>query len=201
MSLEEKIEEIEKIKNEILSCQKCELFKTRKNPVVGEGSLEPKVMFIGEAPGFNEDIEGRPFCGKAGEVLDELLGFIKLKREEVYITNIVKCRPPENRDPKEEEIKKCSVYLDRQIEIIKPKIIATLGRYSMAYIFKKFSLEEKIQSISKIHGKIFNAGDLFLKVTIIPLYHPAVATYNQNMIEVLKKDFLVLKSVISNLES
>lgn len=196
MSLEEKIKKMAEVKEEVRNCRKCELCKTRNEPVVGEGSLEAKVVFIGEGPGFNEDQTGRPFCGKAGDVLDKLLESIGLERGEIYITNVVKCRPPGNRDPKEEEIKACSRYLDRQIEIIKPKVIATLGRYSMAYVFKKFRLGDKLQPISRIHGQVFSAGDLFSSVTIIPLYHPAVVTYNSNMMGVLKKDFAVLKKFL-----
>ncbi|MCD6471369.1 uracil-DNA glycosylase [bacterium] len=180
--------ELKKIRDEVLKCRKCLLYKTRTLPVIGQGNHQAKIMFIGEAPGYNEDKTGRPFCGKAGAVLDELLKSINLKREDVYITNLLKCRPPNNRDPEEKEIKACSPYLERQIEIIKPKIICTLGRYSMAYIMKKYGLENELQSISKIHGKVFQTKD----IKIIPLYHPAVAVYNQNMIKILKSDFNIL---------
>ena len=186
------------LKQQILNCEKCPLCKTRNNPVVGEGFLDSKIMFIGEAPGFNEDKQGKPFVGQAGKIFDELLNSVNLKREEIYITNILKCRPPQNRNPKEEEIKSCSVYLDRQIEIIKPKIICCLGNFSTGYIFKKFLLKEKIQGISKIHGKIFDVSTLAGCMKIIPLYHPAVVTYNMNMLEILKKDFEILKNENSN---
>lgn len=183
---------LEEIKNEVLNCKKCPLYKTRTFPVIGEGSFKAEIMFIGEAPGANEDRTGRPFCGAAGEVLDELLASAGIKREEVYISNILKCRPPGNRSPKAEEIKACTPYLERQIEIIKPKIICTLGNFATAFIFKKFGLENKLQGISKIHGKVFLSGNLFTQVKIIPLYHPAVVTYNINMKETLKKDFQIL---------
>ena len=183
--------ELRLIKDEILDCKKCSLCKTRAYPVIGQGDHQAKIIFIGEAPGFNEDKTGFPFCGKAGEVLDDLLGSVNIKREDVYITNILKCRPPGNRNPKSEEIKACVTYLERQIKTIKPEIICTLGNFSTAYIFEKFSLKDRIQGISKIHGQVFNADDL----KIISLYHPAVVTYNDNMREVLKKDFKVLKNL------
>lgn len=186
-------EELKEIKSEVSNCQKCPLYKNRTNPVFGEGNQKAKIMFVGEAPGFNEDREGRPFCGQAGKVLDELLESVGIKREEVFITNVLKCRPPNNREPRIEEIKACTPYLDRQIEIIKPKIICTLGNYSTAFIFKKYGLKNQIQGISKIHGKVFSSKTLFGSVKIIPLYHPAVATYNPNMKEILKRDFKILE--------
>lgn len=150
-------------------------------------------MFIGEAPGANEDKMGRPFCGAAGKILDELLALVGIKRGEIYITNILKDRPPGNHPPRTEEIKACTPYLDRQIEIIKPKVICTLGNFATSFVFKKFGIEDKLLGISKIHGKVFLAGDLFCQVMVIPLYHPAVVTYNIKMKETLKKDFQVLK--------
>ncbi len=188
-------EKLKKIKNEVLKCRKCSLYKTRTYPVIGEGSHQAKIMFIGEGPGFNEDKTGRPFCGAAGKILDELLESAGIKREEIYICNILKCRPPNNRNPKKEEIESCTLYLERQIEIIKPKIICTLGNYSTVFIFEKFGLKDKIQGISKIHGKIFKSSNLFGSFDIIPFYHPAVVAYNQNMKEILKKDFQILKKV------
>jgi uracil-DNA glycosylase family 4 len=183
----EKIEEISKIKSEIESCKKCGLHKTRKNPVVGEGSLDVRVMFIGEAPGFNEDLQGKPFVGKAGKVFDELLKSIGIDRKDVYITNILKCKPPENRSPKPEEIKSCTPYLDSQIAIIKPMIIVTLGSFSMSYIFNKFGLEQG--KISNLHGRDFKITNLAGIEKVIPLYHPAVATYNPGMKSILLNDF------------
>ena len=188
------MENFEKLKKEILNCKKCELWKTRINPVVGEGPSNAEVIFIGEAPGFNEDKQGKPFVGQAGKIFDELLDSSGLKREEIYITNILKCRPPQNRNPKEEEIKACSFYLNNQIDMIKPKVICCLGNFATDYIFKKFNLKEKIQGISKIHGETFSVSTLSGQIKIIPLYHPAVVTYNINMLETLKKDFEVLKN-------
>jgi len=192
----EKIEkELKEIKEEAINCRKCPLYKTRNYPVIGEGNHQAKIMFIGEAPGVQEDRTGRPFCGAAGKILDELLESVGIKRKEVYITNILKDRPPENRDPQKEEIEACVPYLERQIEIIKPKVICPLGRYSMKFLMEKFGLKDEIQPISKIHGKVFEAKTLFQKVRIISLYHPAVATYNPNMKEILKQDFKILKKI------
>ncbi len=185
--------EMKKIKDEVVACDKCQLHQKRNLPVVGEGSHEAKIMFVGEGPGANEDKTGRPFCGRAGNILSELLESIGLPRKEVYITNIIKCRPPGNRDPQKEEIESCVPYLERQIEIIKPKVVCPLGRHAMYFLMKKYGLERKIKGISNLHGQEFQASTLFGPVTLIPLYHPAVATYNPNMKTVLKQDFKVLE--------
>ena len=157
-------------------------------PVIGEGSHDANILFVGEAPGRNEAKTGKPFCGTAGKILDDLLDSISLPRESVYITNIVKDRPPSNRDPLPEEIELYGPFLDREIAIIEPKIIATLGRYSMVYIMEKFGLASEIVPISTAHGKVFEAE----KYKIIPLYHPAAAIYNRQLINTLKTDFKVL---------
>lgn len=191
--MENKEEELRKIKGEVLICKKCSLYKTRTNPVIGEGSPRAKIMMIGEAPGFNEDKTGHPFCGAAGKILNELLESVRIKREEIYITNLLKCRPPQNRGPRREEIETCASYLERQVETIKPKVICSLGNFSTKYIFEKYGLKDQIQGISKIHGKVFEVKNLFQSVKIIPLYHPAVATYNINMKEILKNDFKILE--------
>ena len=189
-----KEKEMEKLKKECLEfCYRHPLYRQGTHPVFGEGSLNAKIMFIGEAPGYYESISGHPFCGAAGKVLDELLDSAGIKRAEVYITNLVKLRPPENRDPKMEEIKAFAPYLDKQIKIINPKVICTLGNYSTAFIFEKYGLKDKLQGISKIHGKVFEVGNLFDSLKIIPLYHPAVATYNPNMKKILKEDFKILE--------
>ncbi|MEO0136842.1 MAG: type-4 uracil-DNA glycosylase [candidate division WOR-3 bacterium] len=187
------MDNLDKVSSEVNVCTKCPLHRIRTNPVPGEGNPLAKIMFIGEAPGANEDMTGRPFCGDAGKILDELLLVAKLKREEVFIGNILKCRPPNNRDPKPDEIKACTPFLERQIEIIKPKIICTLGNYATAFILEKFGLKEKIQGISRIHGKIFEAESSYRWIKIIPMYHPAVAVYNINMKKVLEEDFKILE--------
>lgn len=191
---------LRKIKDEIVNAKDSPLYNFRiKNkffPVIGEGSHYAKILFIGEAPGKNEALTGRPFCGAAGKVLDELLASIGIDRKEVYVTNIVKDRPPFNRDPLPEEIEFYAPFLNRQIEIIKPEVIATLGRFSMAYIMEKFGFESELKSISIIHGKIFSTETSYGKIKIIPLYHPAVAIYNNNTMEILKKDFEILKEFV-----
>ena len=180
---------LEKIEKEIKECKKCPLYKTRKNAVPGEGGFQRRIMFVGEAPGRREDELGRPFVGAAGKFLDELLASIGLSRKDVYITNIVKCRPPGNRDPTDEEIKLCSPYLDRQIAIMKPRIICPLGRFSAKYILEKFGFE--MGKISKIQGKVFEGN-----ILILPMYHPAAALYHQNLKNELYKSFEVLKSLL-----
>ena len=185
------------IEEKIRNCQKCPLGKLRTNAVPGSGNYGARVMFVGEAPGYWENKKGLPFVGRAGKVLDELLEEIGLNRDEVYITNIVKCRPPENRDPTEDEIKACSPYLDRQIDIIRPKVIVPLGRHSMGYILRKFGFEPG--PISKIHGKTFEAHTLFGKIVIMPMYHPAAALYKPPLREELRRDFAKLKAILAGL--
>ncbi|MBP9763615.1 MAG: uracil-DNA glycosylase [Candidatus Pacebacteria bacterium] len=188
---------MKKIRDDIMELKESPLYIERVEngyfPVIGAGSHDADIMFIGEAPGKNEAKTGRPFCGASGRILDELLQTIKLKREDIYITNIVKDRPTGNRDPRPEEIEIYAPFLDRQIEVIQPKIIATLGRFSMNYIMKKFGLEKEIEIISKNHGKVFEAKSSYGKIKIIPLYHPAVAIYSRTQLPQLKQDFELLK--------
>ncbi len=195
---EERKELMKEIKTEVVGLKKSPLYQFRienKNlPVIGEGSHFAKIVFIGEAPGRNEAKHGRPFCGRAGDILNGLLESVLIKREDVYITNIVKDRPPKNRDPLPEEIKIYSPFLDRQIEIIRPKVIATLGRYAMGYIMQKFGLGDLLEPIGKMHGRVLEAKASYGDIKIVPLYHPAVAVYNSHTLEQLKKDFEMLKS-------
>ncbi len=184
--------ELEQIEQEIINCKKCSLYKTRKNPVVGHGLKNAQIMFVGEAPGFHEDEKGEPFIGAAGKILDEVLKSAKLSREDIYITNIIKCRPPKNRNPSKEEIKLCTPYLDKQIAIIKPKIICCLGNFSTKFIMEKYNLESKIKGITKIHGEVFEVSTFDDILKIIPMFHPAVATYDIRKLDLLKKDALVL---------
>ncbi|HZZ99448.1 MAG TPA: uracil-DNA glycosylase [Candidatus Paceibacterota bacterium] len=194
---EDRTEQLRKIKEEVLNLKESPLYQERvKNgvfPVIGEGNHQASIMFIGEAPGRNEAKTGRPFCGAAGKLLDQMLASVGIQRSEVYITNIVKDRPPMNRDPLPEEIAVYGPYLDRQIEIIQPKVIVTLGRFSMDYIMRKFNLGAQITSISRMHGQTFSADFPYGQVTVIPLYHPAVAIYNQSSKEILMEDFKILK--------
>lgn len=188
-----KFDKMKKIKEEVVSCAKCPLHKGRNLPVIGEGSHEAKIMFVGEGPGANEDKTGRPFCGRAGDVLDELLASVGIARQDVYITNIVKCRPPGNRDPKEEEIEACTPYLERQIKIIKPEVLCPLGRHAAAFLMEKYGIGGKMTGISKVRGQKFKVSSLFGNIMIVPLYHPAVATYRATLMPELKKDFKVLE--------
>ena len=199
-SKEERFEKMKEIRDELLEFKQSPLYEYRvKNkyfPVVGEGSHTAHIMFIGEAPGKNEAETARPFCGASGRILDEMLASINLNRKDVYVTNVVKDRPPENRDPKPEEIELYVPFLDRQIEIIKPKVIATLGRFSMDYIMTRLGLKDSLRSISNMHGKEFVAKASYGEVTIVPLYHPAVALYNGGNKETLLKDFQILKKYL-----
>lgn len=188
---QKRFEAIKKIRDEVVNLKESPLYATRVKPVIGEGSYFSRIVFIGEAPGKNESETGRPFCGASGKILDELFKSVGIKREDVYITNIVKDRPPNNRDPLPSEIELYAPFLDRQIEIIKPEIIATLGRYSMVYIMERYGLKEEVLPISKAHGRVFETKMGYGKVKVIPLYHPAVAVYNRNMLESLKEDFKV----------
>ena len=188
------------IKNELVELRQSPLYKFRlankSFPVIGEGSHQAAIMFVGEAPGKNEAATGRPFCGASGNVLTKMIEHVGMKREDVYITNIVKDRPPDNRDPSPEEIALYAPFLDRQIDTIQPKVIATLGRFSMPYIMNKFGLAVELKSISQIHGKVFAAKAPYGDVSIITLYHPAVALYNRGMREQLFKDFEIVKSFV-----
>ena len=199
--IEKRKSELKKIKEEVLSLETSPLYADRvKNkacPVIGEGSHFSEIMFIGEAPGRNEAKTGRPFVGAAGKILDQLLVGGGIERGEVYITNIVKDRPPQNRDPLPAEIEAYGPFLDRQIDIIQPKILATLGRFSMSYIMKKFKLESELKAISLLHGLVFDAEASYGPIKIVPLYHPAVAVYNSKTLDTLKEDFKVLASLTS----
>lgn len=172
------VEILEDIARQVAVCQKCALYHSRKNGVPGEGPADAGIMFIGEGPGFYENEQGRPFVGQAGKFLEELLANINLRREQVFIANVVKCRPPSNRDPLPEELAACSDYLERQINAINPLIIVTLGRFSMA----RFLPNAKI---SEVHGQsAWVRGRL-----IVPMYHPAAALHQPSLRPALEKDF------------
>ncbi|MEK7452830.1 MAG: uracil-DNA glycosylase [Patescibacteria group bacterium] len=187
---------LEEIEKQVKKCKKCRLYKERKNAVFGEGNYSAKIVFIGEAPGKNEDLEGRPFIGSAGKFLNSMLESINIRREDVFITNIVKCRPPNNREPLDDEVYICtSLYLWNQLELINPILIVILGRHSM-YRFLPKNLK-----ISDIHGKLKNfinekTGKFF---NILPLYHPAAALYNGSLREILKKDFKKIPKILEKL--
>nr|MDO8099521.1 uracil-DNA glycosylase [Candidatus Njordarchaeota archaeon] len=182
------LELVEQINQEVRECTKCELHKERKNAVPGDGNVRTRIMFIGEAPGQDEDLQGRPFVGAAGKLLSQLLSSIGLRRDDVYITNIVKCRPPGNRPPRVGEISACSEYLERQIRIINPKTICPMGNVALKTFLGKDS------SISKVHGQRNQSKE---GRVIFPLYHPAAALYVGGLKTVLEEDFRQLKEKIS----
>src|SRR5579872_3854165 len=186
MSSEERLSEIAA---EVSTCTKCDLCKGRTKAVPGEGNPHAKILFIGEGPGFHEDKQGRPFVGPAGQFLDELLSSIQLKRSDVFITNVVKCRPPGNRDPLPGEIAACNNYLDRQIAAIDPDVIVTLGRFSMA----KYFAGEKITAI---HGRA-RKKDGFI---CIPMFHPAAGLRTPSVKEQLREDFKKIPLVLAEAE-
>lgn len=190
----DKTEKIQLLADKVVHCKQCDLYKTRTHSVVGEGSLDADLFFIGEAPGFNEDKQGRPFVGRAGAILDELLASIDLKRSDIYIANILKCRPPKNRNPTESEIRECTPFLERQLDLINPEVIIPMGSFSTEYIFDKFDL--KFTKISELHGKVFTKNTLYNTVHILPMYHPAVATYNPNKKNELLEDIKQVKPFI-----
>lgn len=170
---------------EIVACRDCELAKYRTKVVPGEGTEDADLLFIGEAPGWHEDQQGRPFVGPAGQFLDQLLASIGLRREEVYIANVIKCRPPQNRDPLPAEIQSCRKWLDRQIEIIQPQMIITLGRYSLARYFPN-------ESIGKIHGKPRKLEG----VIYYPMYHPAAALHQGSLRRTIETDMLRIPQIL-----
>lgn len=170
----------------IRRCTDCDLSKTRTHAVPGEGPERAAIMLIGEAPGFNEDRTGRPFVGAAGQFLEKLLALAGLRRQDVYITNVVKCRPPNNRDPLPGEIEACKAYLDRQIALIQPKVIVTLGRYSMARWFPG-------ASISRIHGQ----PRVVDGITIVPMFHPAAALHQERYRALIEADFKRLPEILA----
>ncbi len=182
---------MEAVAAEVKACRRCGLWKNRRNPVLGEGNIDTKVMLVGEAPGYWEDVKGRPFVGAAGKLLNETLLEVGLSRSEVYITNILKCRPPENRDPLAGEIVNCTPFLNRQIQIIKPGLIVTLGRHSTSYILSKAGIQ--IEGITQLHGRTFETRLLGFRVLVIPTYHPAAALYNVNYKDEIKSDFQLVK--------
>lgn len=181
--------ELTELYREIAACERCILSQSRKKAVPGEGPEDAEIMFIGEAPGFHEDQQGRPFVGAAGRFLEELLASIGLKREDVYICNVVKCRPPGNRGPGAEEIEACKPYLDRQIELVKPKMIVTLGRYSMERYFPG-------AKISRIHGQPRKMGGIIY----YPVFHPAAALHQPKWRRAVEEDFLKIPKLLAEME-
>ena len=182
-----KLEVLSQIEKAVKTCKKCRLCKGAKNAVPGEGDINSKVVFIGEAPGANEDEQGRPFVGRAGKLLDDMLRGIGLKRESVWIGNIIKHRPPENRSPMADEVRACSPYLEAQLKAINPKIIVTLGKFALEFF-------DKEGKISRDHGVPKKIGNFI----VYPLYHPAAALRNPAVDQVLRSEFRKIKTLLSS---
>jgi uracil-DNA glycosylase len=177
---------LEEIARDVDQCTRCVLHHSRKHGVPGDGPADADIMFIGEGPGFHENEQGKPFVGAAGQYLDELLGSIGMSRDDVFIGNVVKCRPPGNRDPQTEELEACSTFLDRQIQAINPKVIVTLGRFSMAKFFP-------YAKISQVHGQAMQVRGRL----IVPMYHPAAALHQPSLKTLVESDFQKLPQLIA----
>jgi uracil-DNA glycosylase family 4 len=184
-----KMSALTELYKEIAVCQRCDLYKTATRAVPGEGPEDAEIMFIGEGPGWHEDQQGRPFVGAAGKFLDQLIESIGLKREQVYITNIVKHRPPGNRDPLPNEVSACSLWLDRQLEIIRPKMIITLGRHSLSRFFPH-------KTIGKMHGMSEKRDG----VIYFAMYHPAAALHQQSLKQQIEQDMLKVPALLAELK-
>ena len=176
---------LQSVSDDVLACTLCRLAETRTQAVPGEGSSTAAVMFIGEGPGFNEDQQGRPFVGRAGKLLDDLLGSVPMRREDVFITNIVKCRPPDNRDPLPDEVNACSGYLKAQIELLNPRVIATLGRHSLLRFVPDARISRDHGTIMRWQGRV-----------IYPLYHPAAALRSTQVMQATVEDFKRLPEAV-----
>lgn len=199
MFADERYQALKQVRDDIVALEESPLYAYRVEnnyfPVIGQGDHYADVMIIGEAPGENEAKTGRPFCGASGRVLDDLLKSIDLEREAVYVTNVVKDRPPKNRDPHKGEIELYTPFLIRQIDIIQPKVFATLGRFSMEFILKLFDSDET-GKISALHGTVIPVTTSYGEAHLVPLYHPAVALYNASQKTTLLEDFKVLQQFI-----
>jgi uracil-DNA glycosylase family 4 len=199
-TLQRKTEALKAVRLDLVGASESPLYRFRVDnrsfPVLGEGSADANILFIGEAPGKNEVETGKPFCGPSGDVLDEMLRGINLKREDVFLTNVLLDRPTEKRDPLPEEIAFYEPFVDRMVDIIQPGVIATLGRFAMEYIFKRLDLPEKRGKISALHGKLVKARMPYGEIHVLPLYHPAVVLYSASQKETLRKDFEKLKLFI-----
>ncbi|MCH7617079.1 MAG: uracil-DNA glycosylase [Chloroflexi bacterium] len=182
------VTELEALYTKIITCESCNLCKTRTHAVPGEGAEDAEIMFVGEGPGYHEDQQGRPFIGPAGKFLDELLDSINLTRSDVYICNVVKCRPPSNRDPIPEEVDACRPFLLRQIELINPKLIVTLGRFSLSWFFPR-------DAIGKVRGTLRQLGGRHY----YHVYHPAAALHNGNLRQVILDDFAKIPLALEKL--
>jgi len=197
LSEKSKETELENLRRRVQRCRRCELWKTRRNPVFGEGPANARIMLVGLGPGRQEDLQGRPFVGAAGKFLDRLLEEAGLRRDQLYITNVMKCYLPDNR-ASEDQVKACSPYLDQQIEIIQPELIIALGNLAASYLLGKFGL--KPESMEKMHGKVYEASTLILTLRIVPMYHPASALRNPGLRDRLIEDWRELGARLRELK-
>ncbi len=195
MDVQAKADRIQRLRQQIAVCQRCALHETRTNTVPGEGAVNADIMFIGEAPGRNEDQQGKPFVGRAGDIFDKLLASVSLSRDDIYLCNILKCRPPNNRNPLAGEIKACVGSLDIQIQVVDPQVIGTLGNFATMYVLEKFGVP--LKKISELAGTIVDVDSPFGPKKIVPLFHPAVATYSPKKIDTLLEHFQIFKSFIT----
>jgi DNA polymerase len=184
---------MDQITSEISVCMKCFLGENRKNVVVGSGNLDADIVLIGEAPGRKEDETGFPFVGSAGKLLDFILDSVGIQKDDIFIGNILKCKPPRNRRPKKSEIKACQNYLLRQLDIIKPKVVAAMGNSALNYFQELFELEKSV--IGEVHGQIYEIKSSWSKVHFIPLYHPAAAIYCRELLDEIIRDMKTLTQI------
>jgi len=196
----DKAARLEQIARRVRNLKESPLYEYRREnkylPVIGEGSPDARIVFVGEAPGEKEAQSGRPFVGASGRILDRLLESVGINRSEVFITNIVKDRPPDNRDPRASEIELYSPLLLEQINIIEPRVIVTLGRFAMTFILERFGLAEPGQKISRLHGQVLQAKAPYGDVAVVPLFHPATVLYNSDQKAALEQDFQVLAQFV-----
>jgi uracil-DNA glycosylase family 4 len=186
----ERRDELVELYHELKDCQRCPLAATRTNVVFGSGNADADLMFVGEAPGFHEDQQGKPFVGAAGKLLDKLLGEIGMSRDDVFIANVLKCRPPGNRDPEPEEIEECKPFLHRQVELIEPLVICTLGNFSTKL------LTRRQDGITRVHGRPQDHVIAGLPIRIYPIFHPAAGLRSTSMLETLREDFQKLPELL-----
>lgn len=203
-----KHEQMKQVRDDVVACKACGLCKTRTKPVVGRGNHDAKILFIGEAPGDNEDKTGLPFVGAAGQLLDKLLSQAGINNKDIYICNVLKCRPPDNRDPEEKEKIACLSFLTRQIEIVQPDVIICLGKHAAETVFKIFGMADSNIIMSKIHGEIFEPDINFKKMSVLVgdvamsmvkicvMYHPAALLYNKSLMPVAVEDFKNVKKYL-----
>jgi DNA polymerase len=181
-----KPERLERLHRAVLGCTRCGLSATRTNAVPGTGPCPSEIMIVGEAPGFNEDAQGKPFVGQAGKLLDTLLAGIELRREDVYITNVLKCRPPQNRDPMPNEAEACAPYLTGQLKLVEPKVVIVLGRHALERLLPGHG------PISRVHGELVERGG----INYVAVYHPAAALHNGSLVNDLQADFLKVRQYL-----